>query len=97
MAQPSLAATFFCAPDGTIVLKAKPVGEALRGKIYRRDGGVCKECSSPVSRFGNTNSPFQTKPPAAVDHIFPRARGGQNNEENLRLLCISCNASKGAK
>ena len=33
---------------------------------------------------------------AHVDHILPRRRGGQNDEENLRLTCVSCNTSKGA-
>jgi 5-methylcytosine-specific restriction endonuclease McrA len=33
---------------------------------------------------------------AHIDHIVPRARGGQNEENNLRLLCERCNESRGA-
>lgn len=96
MAQPQRQAEFFVDRQGGIVAKAPPITPAIRRQIYERDRGVCQECRARVVRFGNTCSPFQP-PPAAVDHILPRSRGGQNDERNLRLLCISCNASKGAK
>jgi 5-methylcytosine-specific restriction endonuclease McrA len=31
------------------------------------------------------------------DHITPRSRGGLNTPTNIRVLCRSCNSSKGAK
>ena len=31
------------------------------------------------------------------DHIVPLARGGDNSDENIQLLCGKCNRSKGAK
>jgi 5-methylcytosine-specific restriction endonuclease McrA len=96
VAQPQLQAAFFVRPDGVVVLKATPLDSFLRRLIYRRDHGRCVRCGTEVALFGNTASPFR-KPPAAVDHIIPRARGGQNTPSNLQLLCITCNARKGAK
>ena len=30
-----------------------------------------------------------------VDHILPRSRGGTDHLDNLQLLCLGCNSSKG--
>lgn len=30
-----------------------------------------------------------------VDHIVPKARGGTDELDNLRVLCLKCNAKKG--
>ena len=32
-----------------------------------------------------------------LDHIVPLAKGGQNSDDNVQLLCPPCNLSKGAK
>lgn len=32
-----------------------------------------------------------------VDHVVPRVCGGSNHPDNLRVLCSTCNQSKGAK
>ena len=30
-----------------------------------------------------------------IDHVVPRSKGGQDNPENLQLLCGACNSKKG--
>lgn len=52
-------------------------------QVMQRDGWKCLRCGS-TKRL--------TK-----DHIVPIAKGGSNDASNLQTLCLSCNASKGAK
>jgi len=33
----------------------------------------------------------------SIDHIRPKAKGGQTVEENLWLACVACNEFKGAR
>lgn len=32
-----------------------------------------------------------------LDHVVPRSKGGLDADENLQLLCSSCNRSKGGR
>lgn len=56
---------------------------AIRRAVFARDGHVCVEC-------GATDD-------LTLDHIWPQALGGEHTVENLRVLCRSCNSSKGAR
>ena len=47
-----------------------------------------KTCPKCKQRFCEDN-------PVAVDHIIPIARGGTHTRDNLRVLCRSCNSSRG--
>ena len=47
-----------------------------------------KTCPKCKQRFCEEN-------PVAVDHIIPIARGGTHTRDNLRVLCRSCNSSRG--
>ena len=100
MAQPKLQAEFFVDKHGTIFIKEKPIPHNLRRMIYERDGGMCMLCKVRVTKAGEFKYGVYSSnylPPAHVDHIIPRSRGGRNDVSNLRLLCESCNESKGAK
>ena len=98
MAHPRLEARFFVDPKGFVVELAKPVTPSHATRIYERDGWVCQECGVRVKRGGKYDNPFNYDGPAcgSIDHIVPRRRGGQNTDDNLRVLCKSCNCSKGA-
>lgn len=56
--------------------------ERIFVNLGRRDGFRCKHCDS-------SDGDLQ------IDHIHPVSRGGDNEIENLQLLCSSCNAAKG--
>lgn len=63
----------------------KPIGKKLRFEIFKRDGFACQYCGST--------------PPEVVlhvDHIYPVAKGGDNDCKNLITACSSCNLGKGA-
>jgi 5-methylcytosine-specific restriction endonuclease McrA len=61
------------------------VRPSVRHRILLRDGQTCQMCGA--------------KPPHVVlhvDHIVAVARGGGNEEDNLRALCSTCNLGKSA-
>lgn len=94
---PQLRAQFFVSRAGVAMPKAPPLSTRLRRAIFKRDGGRCGYCGVRVSLF---RPPFSFTSDdvrhAHIDHIFPRSRGGQNDPDNLRLACVSCNESKAA-
>ena len=56
----------------------------FKNELYGRQEGRCNGCKVLF--------PFRNM---TVDHIVPRSGGGQDNEENLQLLCGACNSQKG--
>lgn len=56
------------------------VSESKRQEIFDRDGRKCLECGA-TERL-------------SLDHIIPRSKGGTNDDDNLKTLCVSCNARK---
>jgi hypothetical protein len=54
-----------------------------RTNIYRRDKNVCQYCGKK----------FKTED-LTMDHVFPKANGGQMTWENVVLACVPCNHKK---
>lgn len=50
---------------------------SLRRQVFTRDGNKYTRCDSTHA--------------LEVDHVIPKAKGGSDTLENLRLLCRSCN------
>lgn len=57
--------------------------EALRKQVLERDGYLCQLCKVAQAD--------------TVDHIVPKARGGEDNMANCVAACRSCNGRKGAR
>ena len=90
-----LRASFFVRPSGETFGRARPLKFTEKEVIWARDGQHCLICGQYVVPWGGGFSPFEDAR-GHIDHIIPRSRGGQNDPSNLRLLCYSCNSSKGA-
>ena len=68
--------------------RAKKLEDAVYGASKNERGEyVCQKC-------GRT---FKTRRGLSLDHIMPWSRGGKTTEENLQVLCTSCNRRKGDK
>ena len=57
------------------------VSNKMRFAVYQRDGYRCRRCGNSSDRL-------------EVDHIFPIAKGGKTNFDNLQTLCHRCNLMK---
>lgn len=66
----------------------RAISVELRWRILTRDKFRCGACGK--SPKGNARVELE------VDHIVPVAKGGGNEEGNLRTLCWACNRGKGA-
>lgn len=57
--------------------KPKEISARLRDEIWMRADNKCEKCGSQHA--------------LQIDHIKPKAKGGSNDPDNLRLLCRNCN------
>ena len=62
------------------------IPEELRRRVRTQAGDRCGYCLSPQSLVYGT---------LEVEHIFPSAKGGADDEQNLWLACRLCNNFKG--
>ena len=56
------------------------ISQGLRTQILTRDGHKCRICGDTAN--------------LCIDHIIPKSRGGKDTEDNLQVLCRTCNAVK---
>lgn len=60
--------------------RRKDIPRRVRKAIYERDGHQCVECGS-MQRL-------------TLDHVVPFCRGGADDQDNLRTLCLRCNSRR---
>ncbi|RLG25894.1 hypothetical protein DRN85_04550 [Methanosarcinales archaeon] len=61
-------------------LSPRYIPSEVRIKVWLRDDGKCKRCG--------------IKEDLEFDHIIPVSKGGSNTDNNIELLCKSCNRKK---
>jgi 5-methylcytosine-specific restriction endonuclease McrA len=62
-----------------------------RLRMFERDGWICwlcREAVDPALRWPDGRS-------ASLDHVVPLSQGGVDDESNLRLAHLDCNAARG--
>lgn len=59
--------------------------KGLVAKMLAEQLGLCAICQTDITEKYH------------VDHAEPLSKGGPHREDNLQLLCVSCNCAKGAK
>jgi 5-methylcytosine-specific restriction endonuclease McrA len=69
--------------------------ETKRRRLRERDGDRCWLCNG-VMVFERINDPLNFRA-ATIDHVIPKAEGGGNELENLKLAHRTCNIRKGHK
>jgi 5-methylcytosine-specific restriction endonuclease McrA len=62
-------------------------------KLYERDGGVCQICGEPCDWDDREWGGFGPTYPS-IDHIVPRAQGGDHFWSNVQLAHCICNSHK---
>jgi hypothetical protein len=65
----------------------RAIAPAKRFSVMERDGWRCVLCG----RGAKSDPPVELE----VDHIVPVSKGGGDEEENLRALCLECNRGMG--
>ena len=60
----------------------KSLPNSVKLLVWDRDKGRCVQCGRDED--------------LEYDHIIPVSKGGSNTENNIQLLCVVCNRSKGA-
>ena len=64
--------------------KRKAIKPSIRFKVMKRDNYRCQLCGALASEGATLE----------IDHIVPISKGGNNDEENLQVLCRDCNSGK---
>jgi hypothetical protein len=62
---------------------SEKLSTAQRTRVMERDAYRCRYCGGHEQ--------------LSIDHIVPRSAGGSSDDDNLQVLCVPCNARKGAK
>src|ERR1700683_4913632 len=67
----------------SVPMKSKTSKAHIRRQVWQRDKGECQICKAQHA--------------IEIDHRIPKAMGGEDSIENLRLLCRACNQREAIK
>ena len=68
-----------------------------RTKIKFHKNRMCEDCGRRMWSPNWKDVPKgEPKLEATCDHIYPKSKGGTDDLDNLRIICLECNKKKGA-
>jgi len=78
---------------------AKTVARRIRSLVLERDEFRCQTCglTAPADEIAAFRKHGHMPSTLHLDHIFPYHAGGQFTEQNLQVLCVRCNGTKGGR
>ena len=76
-------------------MSKSPSKEKVFSAAYENGVRRCPCCN--VQLTWKICGPSAQKNLATVDHIIPKSHGGTFNQENLFVMCYSCNMARGVK
>jgi len=65
-------------------LKREPIKPSVRFQVFKRDNYACQMCGVTAADGAKLE----------INHITAVSKGGQNDEDNLQVLCRDCNIGK---
>ncbi len=71
------------------------ISASKRRRVYERDGYRCVWCLRGVYVGRVAKNRELTTRVATLDHVIPRARGGDDLCTNLVTACVRCNDDRG--
>ena len=71
---------------------AEGISPQKRTRILERNGYTCQMCGAGPGDPDPVNAGRKTR--LHIDHVTPRAQGGTDDDDNLRVLCSACNQSR---
>ena len=74
---------------GPIGANREPVPASVRDAVFARDQNRCVRCQ----KARRDRAAKGGKLMLTLDHIIPRAAGGSNDPDNLRVLCWQCHGA----
>lgn len=73
---------------------SKWISQALRRRIYERDGHACVWCGQRAVSACGLGPEIREKWMFTLDHFIPRSAGGADHPSNLLTSCNDCNAKR---
>lgn len=78
--------------------RRKWIAAAAFGRLLAACNGICELCGIAMSvTVEDAREALSSPVFPEVDHIIPLAKGGADDESNMRTICRRCNRKKGAR